>query len=151
MKSLKHLGVTLVASLALSTGAWAQSCNNLDVNLLATDWNIVPSAVACNHGQLAGPATAKMANFTTTGLFGPDCTVLFQGPSGAYAYVEFQQNYCATEGGAITVTPLQFQKPVYISQEGSFKPPTDGTVTVLAFSPTAALQVKPPAKKKDPK
>jgi hypothetical protein len=150
MKSLKHLGVALVASLAVTTGAWAQSCNNLDVNLLASDWNIVTSAAVCQHGKVAsvGP---KAAVFTTIGTYGPDCTVLFQGPAGAFAYVEFQQNFCVTEGGTITVTPLQFQKPVYISQEGSFNPPTDGVVTVLAFSPTAAMQVKPPAPKKNPK
>lgn len=134
MKSVICTLTSFATALALSASSWAGSCNNLDVNLYADGWQIMPKQVSCDHGKVA-EVDATHAIFTTIGTYGPDCTILFTKKGGS-SFVRFQQNFCVTEGGNITVTYLKGMKPDYIIQEGSFNPPTDGSVAVLDFTAT---------------
>jgi hypothetical protein len=130
------LGIGIVLGVALSSGAsFAQPalfCNELDINLTASGWEIAPSDETCTHGFVASSSAAQVV-LKISGFYGPDCRLGFTNSStGALSIVEFQQDYCGLEAGDITVTSIEGPVPQYTVTEGSY-PSVSGNVTVTGF------------------
>ena len=130
------LGIGIVLGVALSSGAsFAQPalpCNELNINLTASGWEIAPSDEPCIHGFVAS-SSATQVELRISGFWGPDCRLGFTNSStGAQSIVEFQQDYCGLEAGDITVKSIEGPIPQYTVTEGSY-PSEPGNVTVTGF------------------
>ena len=130
------LGIGIVLGVALSSGAsFAQPalpCNELNINLTASGWEIAPSDETCTHGFVASSSATRVV-VKISGFFGPDCRLGFTNSrTGALSIVEFQEDYCGLEAGDITVTSIEGPVPQYTVTEGSY-PSVPGNVTVTGF------------------
>ena len=126
----------LIVLLMASVSAASGSCGDLEVDLADDlDWKIV--AVGCEAGEVeteVDPEEGVRRVVISSGdFYGPDCELtLEKGDRRGVARV--QQNYCAAEGGKITVQHKGgLGLPAHCSREGSAWTGRPGKVTFGNF------------------
>ena len=121
------------------------SCGDLEVELAdGLDWRIV--AVGCEQGEVESQSARRVV-ISGEAFYGPDCDLTLESRNQR-GVVRVQQNYCAAEGGAITVQHKGgVAMPSHCSREGSVRVGRPGRVTFGNFrqmqetSPARELRV----------
>ncbi len=114
-----------------STAAAFASCGDLEVELADDlDWEIV--TVGCETGEVESQSARRVV-ISSEAFYGPNCELtLRKGERRGVARV--QQNYCAAEGGKITVQHKGgLDLPAHCSREGSARIGRAGRVTFGNF------------------
>jgi len=136
MKSNLIRAAAFFAISAMSSQAFASSCNDFEIDMQMPGWRIVGAFVGsddCEHGEISN-VTPNSSTMTAAYLHGPDCTLTFAGPNpGDRAVVRFQQNYCAMTAGNITVESISGNVPITRVQEGAWVGDRPGRVLVTGF------------------
>lgn len=136
MKSNLIRAAAIVAISAMTTQAFATSCNDLVIDLQMPGWRIVGAFVGsddCEHGEITN-ITPTGATMAAAYLHGPDCALTFAGPTpGDRAEIRFQQNYCAMAAGNITVESITGNVPITRVQKGAWVGDRQGRILVTGF------------------
>jgi hypothetical protein len=152
MKKIAIIALALLAALSLGlAGKAAAGCNDLILDSEHRNvysewvnyakiycWEPDMGSIHCTHGKVETKYGSCGVELTNIGLYGPDCTITFIGKyndsrgnchivKGTY---RFQQNYCSTHSGRITVQHVGGRTIPFSIHEGDWSGQRPGKVTL---------------------